>query len=163
MITWKNARHGLLVTSLTLPGITYAQDPLKSPQTPAHSFRVNVSLSEKAKKKLVDSKETVIAIAYFTGSPKAGTPFRQYKQFASRPGPMGLGENEVEALPGEGLTFQDLKLKQGALPLLDSQGLQLLINVVSGGNRLKTIYLPATSMKDLSKLLREPPFRFTAS
>jgi hypothetical protein len=132
LITWKKARHGLLLTSLTLHGIAYAQDPPKSLQTPAHGFKVNVSFSERAKKKLVDSKETVIAIAYFTGTPKAGTPFRQYKQYASRPGPMGLGENEVEALPGEALTFQNLKLKQGALPLLDSQGLQLLINVVSG-------------------------------
>ena len=132
MAIWRKARLGLLLVSLTLHGFAYAQDPSQSSQTPVHGFKVNVSYSERAKKKLLDSKETVIAIAYFTGTPKAGTPFRQYKQYASRPGPMGLGENEVEVLPGEAATFQDLKLKQGALPLLDSQGPQLLINVVSG-------------------------------
>lgn len=132
MVIWSEARRGLLLALLALHGLAYAQDPSQSPQTPPHGFEVNVSYSERAKKKLMDSKETVIAIAYFTGTPKAGTPFRQYKQYASRPGPMGLGENEVEVLPGGVAIFQDLKLRQGALPLLDSQGPQLLINVVSG-------------------------------
>ena len=59
-------------------------------------------------------------------------PFSQYRQYTSRPGPMGVGEQEVEVLPGEAARFLDFKLKQGALPLLDSDGPQLLINVVSG-------------------------------
>jgi hypothetical protein len=132
---WMKVRKGLLLTSLIIHGFANAQDQSKNPQTSTlgvHGFRVDVSFSEKAKKKLIESRETVIAIAYFTGTPRAEIPFKQYKQFASRPGPMGLGENEVEVLPGETVSFNDLKLKQNALPLIDSQGPQLLINVVSG-------------------------------
>jgi hypothetical protein len=124
-------RHGLL-TLLIVQGFAYAQDPPQKPQTPARGFRVSLSFSENAKKKLIESKETVIVIAYFTGTPRVGVPFSQYKQYTSRPGPMGLGEHEVEVLPGETASFLDFKLKQGALPLLDSDGPQLLINVVSG-------------------------------
>ncbi len=98
---WMKVRKGLLLTSLIIHGFANAQDQSKNLQTSTHGFRVDVSFSEKAKKKLIESRETVIAIAYFTGTPRAEIPFKQYKQFASRPGPMGLGENEVEVLPGE--------------------------------------------------------------
>lgn len=127
-----NACRGLPLIWLTLHGFAYAQDRPRTLEAPQHGFRVEVSLSEKAKKKLNESKETVIAIAYFTGTVRGGIPFRQYKQYASRPGPIGLGETEIEVSPGKPADFSDLKLNQGALPLLDSSGPQLLINVVSG-------------------------------
>lgn len=127
-----NARCGLLLIWLTVHSFACAQDHPPNLQAPSHGYRVEVSLSEKAKKKLNESKETVIVIAYFTGTAKAGIPFRQYKQYASRPGPIGLGETEIEVSPGKTADFSDLKLNQGALPLLDHSGPQLLINVVSG-------------------------------
>jgi hypothetical protein len=124
-------RHGLL-TLLIVHSFAHAQAPPRDPPTPSRGFSVSLSFSENAKKKLIESKETIIVIAYFTGTPKSGVPFSQYKQYTSRPGPMGVGEQEVEVLPGEAARFLDFKLKQGALPLLDSDGPQLLINVVSG-------------------------------
>jgi hypothetical protein len=127
-----NACCGLPLIWLTIHSFAYAQDRSPALEAPKHGFRVEVSLSEKAMKKLNESKETVIAIAYFTGAARAGIPFRQYKQYASRPGPIGLGETEIEVLPGKAADFSDLKLNQGALPLLDGSGPQLLINVVSG-------------------------------
>jgi hypothetical protein len=132
---WARVRNVLLLTSLIGHCLANAQDQSRKLQTPTlgvHGFRVDVAFSEKAMKKLTESRETVIAIAYFTGTPKVGIPFEQYKQFASRPGAIGLGENEVEVLPGETMNFSAPKLKRDALAFIDSQGPQLLINVVSG-------------------------------
>jgi hypothetical protein len=95
-------------------------------------FSVEITLSDKAKRKLIDSKETVVVIGFFTGSPKPDVPLSQYKQYLSRPGPIGLGEAEVEVAPGKIAQFGEIKLKQDALAQIDEQGPQLLINVVSG-------------------------------
>jgi hypothetical protein len=95
-------------------------------------FTVEVTLSEKARQKLIESKETIAATSYFTATPKKGIPVSQYKRFLSRPGPLGLGYVDVEAKPGESLTFGEIKLDQSAMPVIDEQGPQLLINVTSG-------------------------------
>jgi hypothetical protein len=132
---WATVRNALLLSSLIGHSLANTQDQsrkLQAPTVGVHGFRVDVAFSEKAMKKLSESRETVIAIAYFTGSPRADIPFEQYKQFASRPGPIRLGEAEVEVFPGETMNFSAPKLKRHALAFIDSQGPQLLINVVSG-------------------------------
>jgi hypothetical protein len=91
-------------------------------------FNVAVALSEKARKRLVDAKETVIVAAYFTGNPKPGAP----KQYLSEIGEVDLGHEEVEVAPGTGATFGEIKLKKDALDEVDDQGAQLLVNVYSG-------------------------------
>lgn len=109
--------------------------PLPDPQAPMadlHEFRVDITLSEKAKKSLVANRETVVVVSYFTGTPRKSLPLKQYKQFLSRPGPLGLGESEVEVGPGEIAIFRDIRLNREALAQVDSQGPQLLINIVSG-------------------------------
>jgi hypothetical protein len=95
-------------------------------------FSVAITLSDEARKKLIDSKEKVVVISFFTGSPKQGVPLTQYKRYLSRPGPIGLGEVEVEVPPGKIAEFGEIKLNQDALAQIDEQGPQLLVNVVSG-------------------------------
>jgi hypothetical protein len=55
-----------------------------SPDYPG--FSVSVTLSDKARKLLADHKETIIVAAYFTGSPKPGTP----RKYVSDMGEIGL-------------------------------------------------------------------------
>jgi len=91
-------------------------------------FSVNVRLSDAAKKKLIESKETIIVAGYFTGHPKQGTE-RRYLDIKS--GQVDLGDVEVEIHPDETATFSDLKLKADALARIDS-GPSILIDVFSG-------------------------------
>jgi hypothetical protein len=100
-------------------------------------FTVEVTLSEKARQKLNESKETIAATSYFTASPRKGVPLSQYRRFLSRPGPLGLGYVDIEAKPGESLRFGEIKLDQSAMPLIDEQGPQLLVNVGSGRRAYK--------------------------
>jgi hypothetical protein len=100
-------------------------------------FTVEVALSEKAYQRLTESKETVVATSFFTGSPKKGLPLSRYRRFLSRPGPLGLGDVDVEGKPGESLVFREIKLNQSAISLIDEQGPQLLVNVGSGRRAYK--------------------------
>src|SRR5579864_3908242 len=61
-------------------------------------FIVSVRLTDAAKKKLIDSKETIIVAGYFTGHPKQGTELR-YLDIKS--GEIVLGDVEAEIHPGE--------------------------------------------------------------
>jgi hypothetical protein len=91
-------------------------------------FNVAVALSDKAKKRLVDGRETIIVAAYFSANPKPGTP----KQYISDTGEIDLGEEQAEIAPGAGASFREIKLKKDALAQADDQGPQLLVNVYSG-------------------------------
>src|ERR1700721_172756 len=101
-------------------------------QLNVQGFTVEVSFSEKARQRLTESKETIVAISYFTASPRKDASLKAYRKLLSRPGPLGLGEVEVEAKPGESLKFGAIKLDRSASAVIDDQGPQLLVNVVSG-------------------------------
>src|ERR1035441_3481354 len=58
-------------------------------------FSVNVRFSDAAKKKLIDSKETIIVAGYFTGNPKQGTELR-YLDIKS--GQVDLGDVDVNRM-----------------------------------------------------------------
>jgi hypothetical protein len=92
-------------------------------------FSVSVRLSDVAKKKLVESKETIIVAGDFAGHPKQGTE-RRYLDIKS--GEVDLGRIEAEIHPGETAAFNDLKLNPHALGLIDSHGPNILISVFSG-------------------------------
>jgi hypothetical protein len=92
-------------------------------------FSVNVQLSEGAKKRLIDNKETIIVAGYFTGRPKQGTEVR-YLDIKS--GDVVLGDVEQEIHSGEVAIFNEINLNLDALTRIDSQGPHILINVFSG-------------------------------
>jgi hypothetical protein len=92
-------------------------------------FSVDVRLSDAARKKLVDSKETIIVAGYVTGHPKQGTEAR-YLDIKS--GDVVLGDVKQEIRPGETARFSELNLNTDALTRIDSQGLHILISPYSG-------------------------------
>ena len=99
-------------------------------QVPASSqFSVDVQLSDAARKKLIDSKETIIVGGYFTGHPKQGTEAR-YLDIKS--GDVILGDVKQEIRPGETAIFSVLNLNPDALARIDSQGQHILTTVYSG-------------------------------
>jgi len=101
-----------------------------SPQGPTSSqFSVNVRLSEAARKKLVDGKETIVVGLYFTGHPKQGTEAR-YLDIKS--GNVILGHVKQEIHPGETAEFNELNLNADALARIDWQGPHILTDVYSG-------------------------------
>ncbi|MGA2570301.1 MAG: hypothetical protein ABSF23_07250 [Terracidiphilus sp.] len=91
-------------------------------------FTVKVTYSQKAMSTLVTRKETVVVAGYLYGFPKQGTP----KRLIDEIGQVDLGEIKQEVVPGAMATFDKIKPDQTLLKWLDSQGLQLLINVFSG-------------------------------
>lgn len=92
-------------------------------------FVVNLSLSPKAKRALVERNETIIVAGYFYGFPKKGTP----RKFVDDMGEVWVGKTiQDEVKPGVDATFGDIKLDSRALDRLDEKGAQLLINVFSG-------------------------------
>jgi hypothetical protein len=95
----------------------------RSPQ-----FSVDVQLSDAAKKKLVDDKETIIVLGVFTGHPKEGAEAR----FLDKVGQVLLGEVRREIRPGEIATFEQINLNPNALAQIDSQGPWVFIEVFSG-------------------------------
>jgi hypothetical protein len=90
-------------------------------------FTVTVTLSERATKKLIGSKETVIVAAYLSGIAKKGA-LKKY----SHDGEVGLGDINIEVLPGESAKFRNVKPEEKAFEQTDRQSPQVLINVFSG-------------------------------
>ena len=95
----------------------------------AAAFSVDVQLSQGARKKLVDSKETIIVAGYFTGHPKEGT---EAKYLDIKSGDVIVGDVQREIRPGETAIFNQLNLNPDAVSRTDSQGLHVLISVFSG-------------------------------
>lgn len=91
-------------------------------------FTVKIALSDKARKRLVGSKETVVVAGYLTGNPKQGA----LKRYVSEMGEIELGDIKAEVAPGENATFSRVQVKQDAFAQTDKKGPQLLINVFSG-------------------------------
>ncbi len=95
---------------------------------PSTGFRVNLALSDAAKRRLLENKESIIVAGYFTGSPKHDA----LKKYVDEMGEVGLGNVQAEVAPGENASFKEINLKSDALEQIDEQGPLLLINVYSG-------------------------------
>ena len=104
-------------------------------QAPVSSrFSVDILLSDAARKKLIDSKETIIVSGDFTGHPKQGTEAR-YLDIKS--GDVNLGIVTQEKYPGEAAIFKELNLNPDALVRINSQGPRILLSAYSGRRSAK--------------------------
>ncbi|MGA2219745.1 MAG: hypothetical protein ABSG51_16765 [Terracidiphilus sp.] len=111
-----------------------AQETQRAVSTPEFpGFTLDVTLSEKAMKKLVSSKETVIAAGYITGNPRKGA----LKKYVSEMGEVDLGQIQVEFQPGKSARFGEIKLKPDARAQTDGMDPRININVFSGGKSSK--------------------------
>ncbi len=92
-------------------------------------FDVDVTLSDSAKKRLVQVNETVIVVGYLSGVPKKGA-LKEY--VTEKSDEVSLGEVKEEIAPGANAKFGVIHVKAEALAQTDGNGPQLLINVYSG-------------------------------
>lgn len=104
------------------------QAPESSVIVVSRGFKVNLKYSDKAKQKLIQDKETVIVACYLTGIPKKGA----LKKYVNRMETISLGKVEAEVVPGESVSFGEVKLPEDRLAQTDGQDPELLINVFSG-------------------------------
>lgn len=118
--------------SAAQPAVPTQSDLSKTTKANARGFRVNLALSERAIKLLVEKKETIVVAAYFYGRPKPGVPFPSPEESGEPKGTIGLGDHTVELVPGENAHFGDFQMKRSVLAKVDGRGPQLLINVFSG-------------------------------
>ena len=114
-------------------------------------FSVNVQLSEPAREKLTDSKETIIVAGYFTGHPKEGTEAR-YLDIKSRD--VNLGDVQQEIWPGQTAVFNQLNLDPDAVSRIDSRGPHILIDVFSGRKSSKDNLLDCEDYDEQFESLR---------
>jgi hypothetical protein len=116
---------------LTLPSAAQQPNPaqkLITATTDFPGFTINVTYSDKAKKLLLDRKESVKAAGYLTGTPKKGA----LKKYVSEMGEVNLGEIEVEFSPGDSARFSTVKIKSDVFSQTDGANPQININVFSG-------------------------------
>jgi hypothetical protein len=121
-----------LLLALTFPAgqpTSVAQTPLRKPLPPEYpGFSVSVTLSEKAKAKLLLGHETIIVAGYLNGQPKKSAP----RKLIDEEGQIDLGVVKSEIQPGQVAKFGEVRMNQDALAWVDANGPQLLINVYSG-------------------------------
>lgn len=107
------------------------------------SFEIAVSLSAKAKQKLMKDKETIVVIAYFSGQPKDTTSEEYLKS-----GEMGITSAQREIKDSGIAKFEDVKFSKALYDSLVDKDIQLLINVVSGRKSTKNNLLNCDILED---------------
>lgn len=112
------------------------------------SFDIEVQLSEKAEKKLKDKKESVIVMAYFSGTPKDSTKYMEDGEYA-------VGEHSIELTDSRIAKFNGVKISKKMYESLFDLNIELLINVYSGRRAYRdnildvsTIQKPISEFKD---------------
>lgn len=106
----KKGKNEILVDSIRIP-----------------EFVIQLELSEKAKNKLTNDKESVIVKAYFSGIPK-DTLNKDY----GKHGKTLIGEHEIELWDSKVASFKNIELSKQTLKGLTNPNFEVLINVYSG-------------------------------
>jgi len=126
----------VLVTTLTMQiyassgprGELAAQGKTASAPLVWPGFVVDVTLSEKAKGRLDDGKETLRVFGYYSGSPRVGAS----RKYISDEGEIGLGSFDVEFPVGSSARIEGVKGARDAFEQTDGKTPMVLVNVVSG-------------------------------
>ncbi len=92
------------------------------------SFEFEVSLSQKAEKKIATTKETIIVRAYLSGNPKDSTTSPMIDEM----GEVNLGSPEIQLRKPGVARFKGVKISKKGYELLGDKDFQVLINVFSG-------------------------------
>jgi hypothetical protein len=91
------------------------------------SFEIEISLSPKARDRMVSKNETIIVNATFTGEPKDRAGVEQ-----SEDGQFYLGSVDKEIHYGEPVKFENIKFARKRYELLANKDIDMLINVYTG-------------------------------
>lgn len=92
------------------------------------AFEFEVSLSEKAQKKMDKEKETIIVRAYLSGIPKDSIS----SPLIDEMGEVNLGAPEIELKKPGVARFKNIRISRKGYELLGDKDFQVLINVFSG-------------------------------
>lgn len=101
---------------------TYTKDYVKLP-----TFEIELDLSSKAEKQLHRKNETIIVQAYFRGVPKDKTneEFREW-------GKIEITQYRIELESERIACFSDVRISKSTMDELESENVEVLINVFSG-------------------------------
>jgi hypothetical protein len=130
-----------------------SSDPAKKAASNQHAsetvdypgFVVNVSFSQKAEKKLFDSKETVIVAGYLTGTPIHPEKHRHGCDMGDG---MSLGDLKAEVQPSQEAKFDSIQIPKKLFEETDQKTPDLLINVYSGRKSSKNNLLECGIFED---------------
>ena len=111
----------------TLRSFTSTKDSTLIPE-----FKVEVNLSEKAKKVLDQKKETIVIIVEFVGVPEVHIPEKYKYEFYNELGEIILGRKKVELKNQEIHTFNNLKINSDLIKLLKNNTYNVNLDVISG-------------------------------
>ncbi|NOT76283.1 MAG: hypothetical protein HOP08_15250 [Cyclobacteriaceae bacterium] len=106
-----------------IDGLTLEGDSIRLP-----SFDIEISLSDKAEKKLSNANETIIVQAYLSGTPKDSV----VSNLIDEMGEVNLGSSRVELNKPGNAHFEGAKISTKAYSILKEKDFQVLINVFSG-------------------------------
>lgn len=90
-------------------------------------FKISIQLSDKAKRRIVDSNETIVISAFLDGVPKDSA-----NKLIAEDGMFYLGETRKEISFGQVATIDNLKFPRKLYDQLAQSDVQLTVNVFTG-------------------------------
>jgi hypothetical protein len=130
----------LLLSSLILSSCNSKQENLEfmKPLTEnrdsitAPSFKVQLSLSDKAEKELKAKNETVVVGVEFIGTPEKKVPEKYKFEYYDENGQVTIGNKTIEITKEREIEFDNCKISKGVLELLKSKTYDVRISVITG-------------------------------
>ena len=107
--------------------LTENRDSIKAP-----SFKVQLKLSEKAKKELKAKKETVLVNVEFIGTPTKKVLEKYKFEYYDENGQVTIGKKTIETTKERVIEFDNCKISKGVLEILKNKTYDVRISVVSG-------------------------------
>jgi hypothetical protein len=139
---------GIQIVAVFGPQQTFAaqSNAHPAPATPLEwpGFVVDVTLSDKAKAKLISSKEALRVFGYYSGTPNQDA----LKKHLYEEGEVGLGNFDVEFPIGGSARIDKVTVKRDALAQTDGNTPIVLINVVSARKSSKNNLLDCGIFED---------------
>jgi len=98
----------------------------------APSFKIQLTLSEKAEKELKTKNETVVVGVEFIGTPEKKSLEKYKFEYSDENGQVTIGKKTIELTKEREIEFDNCKISKGVLELLRNKTYDVRISVVSG-------------------------------
>ncbi len=107
--------------------ITENRDSITAP-----SFKIHLTLSEKAEKELKAKNETVLVSVEFIGTPEKKVSEKYKFEYYDENGQVTIGKKTIEKTKEREIEFDNCKISKSVLELLKNKTYDVRISVVSG-------------------------------
>jgi hypothetical protein len=98
----------------------------------APSFKVQLTLSDKAEKELEAKNETVLFDVEFIGTPEKKVDEKYKFEYYDENGQVTIGKKTIEITKAREIEFNNCKISKGVLELLKNKTYDVRISIVSG-------------------------------